>query len=64
MSVIDHPQLQDGMRTHWADATMVDHMETAWAQASYDLVREREPCRFTRVERKGGGTHETHTLEN
>jgi len=38
VSVIDHPQLQDGMRTHWADATMVDHMETAWAQASYDLV--------------------------
>jgi hypothetical protein len=39
VSVIDHPQLQDGMRTHWSDAAMVDHMEAAWAQASYDLVR-------------------------
>lgn len=40
VSVIDHPQLQDGMCTHWADAAMMDHMEASWDQASYDLVRE------------------------
>jgi hypothetical protein len=41
VSVIDHPQLQDGMSTHWADAAMVEHVETEWSRASYDLVTLR-----------------------